>query len=648
MIVYRATKEEFQTVARESDLGEVIQTAFKQATGRSVGASEVQSWSASLHHMSLVLNDLEIPGDAGVGIEFHVPPLRKRIDFLLSGHNQDGKSAVVVIELKQWSEAKRTSKDGVMETRFKAGVGEVPHPSYQAWSYTELMRAFCEPVADGSIALHPCAYLHNHPDSGDVLDPFYAEHLQRAPVFTKGGFEKQKLRAFLRQHVVKGDVGAALYEIERGKIRPSKALADAVVSMLQGNPEFVLLDNQKVVYETARAMWASPELDEKKMVLIIEGGPGTGKSVVAVNLLVDAIERRHNAGYVTKNAAPREVFQHRLASSALENKSTLSGLFHGSGEFIDAKPGSWDVLVVDEAHRLREKSGLYGNLGNHQIGEIINAGRRVVFLIDERQRVTAGDIGSKAEIRRWAKQHGAVVEELKLVEQFRCAGSTEYVGWIERALDMAKDAPAFARVAEEHAGYAVKSGAPSEGAYDLRVFDSPRGMLDEIRALDGVGSARMVAGYCWAWKSQKSPGEYDVEIPEHEFRMRWNLKDDGGLWIVAEDSVEQVGCIHTCQGLEVDYIGVIIGPDMVVRDGKVVTDFTKRARHDSSIKGLKGRIKKGDTRALVQADEIVRNTYFTLMTRGMKGCFLYSTDAETQEYLRKTVSDFQAEVGIKD
>ena len=81
----------------------------------------------------------------------------------------------------------------------------------------------------------------------------------------------------------------------------------------------------------------------------------------------------------------------------------------------------------------------------------------------------------------------------------------------------------------------------------------------------------MVAGYCWDWKSKTDLSTADVVIPDHGFAMQWNLARDEGLWITAKDSVEQIGCIHTCQGLELDYVGVIVGPDLVVRNGVVVT-----------------------------------------------------------------------------
>lgn len=141
----------------------------------------------------------------------------------------------------------------------------------------------------------------------------------------------------------------------------------------------------------------------------------------------------------------------------------------------------------------------------------------------------------------------------------------------------------------------------------------------------------------------------DVVIPEHQFGMQWNLTDDGGLWIISPESVAQIGCIHTCQGLEVDWIGVIVGPDLIVRDGRVITRPEKRSTQDHSIRGYRRMLATSPDAAREKADRIVRNTYRTLMTRGMKGCFVYCTDAETREHFRRSVINSESgQVGTPD
>ena len=126
--------------------------------------------------------------------------------------------------------------------------------------------------------------------------------------------------------------------------------------------------------------------------------------------------------------------------------------------------------------------------------------------------------------------------------------------------------------------------------------------------------------------------DFDIEIGN--YRRRWNLTEDGSLWIIAAESIDQVGCIHTCQGLEVEYVGVIIGPDLVAHNDKLLPVPEARDRHDKSIKGYKRDLKVDPIAARDKADQIIRNTYRTLMTRGMKGCYLYATDPAVRKYFR--------------
>ena len=620
MIVYQKNKSEFLDDVFKRDIEAVILNEYIARTGGRVGLAEVRAWKESLLSIAKVLNDDDIPGDSGVAIEYHIPSTNKRIDFLLSGKNAKQTDNLLIIELKQWSSVKKTEKDGVVVARFAGGESEVSHPSYQAWSYASLLNSFNEAVYGGGIELRPCAYLHNYQADDVISDSFYSEHLRRAPVFLKGESERAKLQDFIKRHVKHGDKSAVIFRIEGGRIRPSKALADSLSGMLKGNQEFVLIDDQKIVFENAVSLVRKAS-SKSKQVLIVEGGPGTGKSVVAVNLLVSLTGTRLVTKYVTKNAAPRAVFHSKLTGTL--RKTEIANLFVGSGAFTNAKRDEFDALVVDEAHRLNEKSGIYANLGENQIKELINAAKCSIFFIDEDQRVTFKDIGQKGEIEQWAKKLGAKVTQLELASQFRCNGSNGYLAWLDDSLQIRSTANEVLDVSE----------------FDFRVFDSPEALRKLIVEKNKEhNKARMVAGYCWDWISKRKPGALDVSIPEHGFAMQWNLTKDGGLWILADDSVNQIGCIHTCQGLEVDYIGVIVGPDLVIRNGKVVTLPEKRSKHDKSLSGLKQLLKSKRTEiidgARQRADAVIKNTYRTLMTRGMKGCYAYFADSETAAYFK--------------
>lgn len=622
MIVYQQSKSGFLQDAFTRDIEEVILEAFRARTGRSVARGEVRSWKESLVAVARAINDDGIPADCGVAIEYGIPQTAKRIDFLLSGTGAESNDELVIIELKQWERAELTRMDAVVRTRFERGMAEVSHPSYQAWSYASLLQDFNAAVEEDGVRLRPCAYLHNYGDDGVVTNEFYRPWLDRAPVYLHGDAERVKLQEFIRRHLRGGDRKQLLHRIENGRIRPSKGLVDSLEGMLKGKDEFVLIDDQKVVFEkiVALARGATPSAKE---VVIVEGGPGTGKSVVAINALAALTSSKLLAKYVTKNAAPRAVFKAKLSGSF--KGSRIDALFGGSGGFVNTAANVFDTLVVDEAHRVNEKSGLYGNQGNHQVEEIIGSAKCAVFFIDEDQRVTWKDVGTKDDIAQRARRAGARVTHLQLASQFRCSGSDGYLAWLDDVLGIRPTAN-------------VELGT-GPGAFDFRVFDSPEAMRQEIVALNAAANrARMVAGYCWDWRSRKDSTAMDVVIPEHRFGMQWNLQDEASVWIIAPNSVAQIGCIHTCQGLEVDWIGVIVGPDLVVRDGEVLTRPEMRSKHDHSLKGYKALLETDPTEARERAGQIIRNTYRTLMTRGMKGCFVYCVDDETREYFRARIA----------
>jgi DUF2075 family protein len=536
------------------------------------------------------------------------------IDVLISGQDERKRDSLAIVELKQWSEAGVTGQDAVVTTVLQGASRSVTHPSYQAWSYAALLRDFNAAIQDLEIQLHPCAYLHNCGDRSAIGDPRYAQHLERAPVFFRG--EALRLREFLKGRIHYGDRNSTLERVEQSQIRPSRMLAESLKAMLTGNPEFTLVDEQKLVFEQAMAM-AQEATPRNKQVLIVQGGPGTGKSVVAINVLARLIGKRIAAQYVSKNSAPREVYASKLTGNY--KKSAINNLFRGSGQFTSTEPDSVPALIVDEAHRLNEKSGLYGNQGEHQIKEIIGTALCSIFFIDEDQRVTMSDIGTIEEIRRHAEKAKASVIEMDLPSQFRCGGSDGYLAWLDDVLGIRPTANAYG----------------TEHTYDFAVLDSASKLRDRIFEKNRTNNkSRLVAGYCWQWKSKKDRSAFDIEFPGTDFRMRWNLTDDGALWIVKPDSVNEVGCIHTCQGLELDYIGVIIGPDLVYRDGEVRIVPQARDRRDKTMKGWKKLSREKPVEAEKKLNAVIRNTYRTLMTRGMKGCYVYCVDEPLGQYLK--------------
>lgn len=620
MIVYEATKDEFIDSVFSGSITDEIYDVYKEKIGKSA-KSQIRSWENSMQYMYRVLEDSEIPGDSGVAIEFTIPTTSKRIDFILTGLDQFQDDSVVIIELKQWDSAQKVEgKDGVVKTVLGGGVRETTHPSYQVWSYASLIKNFNQTVDEDEIGLYPCAYLHNYDfrDDDELMDEIYEPYYSEAPLYGKR--DALKLRNFIKRHIRYGDDSDILYRIDNGKIRPSKKLQDTLSSMLDGNNEFIMIDEQKIAYELAIKMARESYLDDKKRVLIVEGGPGTGKSVVAINLLVDIMADDMISLYVTKNSAPRNVFYEKLRGGKY-SLSYLKNLFKGSGSFTSSASNEFDAIIVDEAHRLNEKSGLFGNLGENQVKEIINAAKFSVFFIDKHQKISLKDYGSIEAIYEFCEYFDAEVEHIKLESQFRCNGSDGYLSWLNDVLEI-----------EETANF---DGFDFD--YDFRVIDSPSELKKLIFEKNTHNNARLLAGYCWDWIKEGKNNSDVHDIVIGDFSMSWNL-GNSDTWAIDENSINEIGCIHTSQGLEFDYVGVIIGEDMMYDGEHILTDFNERAGTDKSLFGIKKMYNENPQEALEVADEIIKNTYRTLMTRGMKGCYVYCEDMMLQAYLKERLN----------
>lgn len=622
MLVYEGVKSGFINDVNLNLIVNKIYEKYQKYFGRT-SDSQLNSWKNSMQYMRGVLDDKEIPDNAGVAIEFNIPTTSKRIDFILSGRDKNKKNSVIIIELKQWEKCEAVEgKDGIVSTFTGHAIREVTHPSYQAMSYANLIRDFNETVQLEDIGLYPCVFLHNYVLSKDdpICSSQYQEYINEAPMFGANDFIK--LRNFIKKYILEGNDRETLYKIENGKIRPSKRLQDSLTKMLQGNKEFNMIDEQKVIYEDAIRRAIDTLSANEKNVLVVQGGPGTGKSVLAINLLVELTSRNMTCFYVTKNAAPRAVFRDKLKGSF--KMSYINNLFQGSGNFTEAESNEVDCLIVDEAHRLNAKSGMFQNLGENQIKEIINASNFSIFFIDEDQKVTLKDIGSVDEIKKYAKEFNAGIKVVELESQFRCNGSDGYLAWLDNVLEIRKTA----------------NFDGMDFDYDFRVIDNPNELRRLIEEKNKINNkSRLVAGYCWNWISngKNDSNVHDIVFPEYNFEMSWNL-GNSQTWAIDSTSVNEVGCIHTCQGLEFDYVGVIIGDDIRYEDGHIVTDYTKRAKTDQSLKGIHKIAKeRGQEIANQIADKIIKNTYRTLMTRGMKGCYVYCMDKQLQFYFKSKI-----------
>lgn len=619
MLVYTASKQQFNIDVIDNRISDKILEKLREKNIGGGSASEFRSWQNSLGFMRNVLDDPQIPNDADIAIEYQIPRTSKRVDFIISGADSNNSNNVVIVELKQWDKAEKVDDD--MRCSVKAFTGGanriVPHPSYQAYSYASFIRNSSEQIEEENISVQPCAYLHNYENQfvSELDDGIYKIWYEEAPFFTKS--QAPELREFIKKFISqKSSSGDLLYKIDNGRIRPSKSLQDCLALLMDGNEEFLLLDDQVVAYDMCKVIMNQCLKDMKKRTVIIQGGPGTGKSVLAVNLLNEFVNKGYNASYCTKNSAPREAYLSLLAKSDLKKRVNIKQLFRSPFGLCKAPKNFYDCLIVDEAHRLVKK--MYGDFsGENQVKECINASLFTIFLIDEDQRITTKDIGSISEIKHWANELNSYVverEETRLVSQFRCNGSDHYIQLINNILQNSETVDVDL----------------SEINFDIQVFDNPNEWRDALREKNSINNkARMIAGYCYDWDVKHKRGDYDIYL-EDGFKAKWNLEGDK-IFAINPKSFEEVGCIHTTQGLEFDYVGVLIGKDLRYDEalGAVVTDKTQISKDDKS-SGI--RSASDDV-----AEKLIKNTYKTLLTRGQKGCYIYCEDVALREYIKSVI-----------
>ncbi len=614
MIIYENTLREFNEDVLLNTISDKLIATLRSKRISGGSESEINSWNNSLHFMKDVLDSPEIPTDCNVAIEYNIPQTSKRVDFMIMGQDSSKTDHVVIVELKQWAKVEKVNDS------FKHSVlsdlrshEPVAHPSYQAYTYKSLLLNYGGAEELKPESLNPCAYLHNMSEEyRDVLeDEMYSDWTVEAPVFLKS--DVLKLRSFISQYIhAKSSDNKLLYKIDYGKIKPAKCLQDSLDSMLCGNKEFEMIDEQAVAYDYIMNAIKKAALDHKKHVIIIQGGPGTGKSVLAVNVLADCISKLgYNASYITKNSAPRNCYQALLAKGDSKKIVDLKLAFRSPHSLPSVPMNGIDVGIFDEAHRMQKKPYMYK--GEDMLHDAIYASRVSVFFVDDDQRITTNDCYSVDIIKQYALDMGAELETKEpfvLESQFRCNGSDGYIAFLDDVLELKK----------------TGNSTFDKEDFDLRIFDKPELMREALRALNqSRNKSRMCAGYCYDWNVKNKRGDWDIVI--EDFHAKWNLENDN-IFAINPESFEQVGCIHTVQGMEFDYIGVIIGKDLIYKDGHVCTDKTAISKDDHT---SKIRQCKDD----VLADRLIKNTYKVLMTRGQKGCFVYCEDEALRNYLRE-------------
>ncbi len=612
MIIYENRLDSFIDDVVFNRITDKLSETIKEKHLLGGSPSEVNSWNNSLHFMKDVLYTPAIPSDCKVAIEYNIPQTSKRVDFMILGQDKKAEDHIVIVELKQWASVEKVddiSKHSVLSDL--RSHEPVAHPSYQAYSYKSLIRNYCAADEIDEDNLNPCAYLHNMPDSYRAVleDELYAPWIEEAPVFLKD--DVANLRSFIEQYITaKSSDDQLLYKIDFGRIKPTKALQDAIDSMLCGNEEFKMIDEQAVAYDFIMKAIKRAQDDNKKHVLIIEGGPGTGKSVLAINVLADCIRKLGlNAAYITKNSAPRNCFKDILAGGDAKKAINLNLAIRSPHTLPGIPVNGIDVGIFDEAHRMQMKPYMYK--GNDMLEDAIRASRVSIFFVDDDQRITVNDCYSSALIQDYARRLGAEIETEKpfvLESQFRCNGSDGYIAFLDNLLEIKPTA---------NVDFDLQG-------FDLKVFNSPQEMKDALFAADnGNNKSRMCAGYCYDWDVKHKRDEWDIKIGD--FKAKWNLENDS-IFAVNPNSFNEIGCIHTVQGMEFDYVGVIIGKDLTYENGHVKANQYAVSKDDrtSGIRSCKDK---------ELAERLIKNTYKVLMTRGQKGCYVFCEDDALREYI---------------
>lgn len=613
MIVYSSNIKKFCDDV--DNISMILNEKLKDKMYRYSGTKETDSWNNSLKYFSNVLLDTKIPQNCTITLEYNLPLTSNRIDLILSGYNNFHKQVLLVFELKQWSSVEDIKdSDYIVKTFLNGSIQSVLHPGYQVWSYTQILNDYNLYVQNSNVIVKSCLLMHNYSfkENDVLLQEKYNSFMRNINYFGKE--DKENLIKFLESNLCFGDDEEIIRNIDASLIKPSLKLQDSINSLIKENTYFNLIDKQVFVYDEIFSKLKTSDNN----VIIVKGGPGTGKSIIAINLLNRLINEGKTCQYVTRNTAPRVIYSYKLKGEM--KKSSIDFLFKSSGSYTDVKEKSIDVLIVDEAHCLTEKSGLFNNYGVNQIEEIIKTSKNAIFFIDELQKVHLNDIGTEENITNIAKELNYNVTELTLDYQFRCNGSKDYLDFVDYILGI------------------NKSFDKKEIDYDFRIIDTPKELFELIKDKNKNGIARLVAGYCWNWnkKELNNTDYHDIKIGD--FEISWNLGQ--GQTFVIDDSINEVGCIHSVQGLEFDYVGVIIGKDLRY-DNEVIADYNYHGSADPSFKGIKKKFKENKEEAQKEVDMLIKNAYRVLLTRGAKGCFVFFEDSAYCEYVKEILKDIR-------
>ena len=618
MRLYAGMSEDFIRDTTRNHIAERLREAFFAYYRYQPSRGEVSSWRNSLRAMRDVL-DIASLHDHGILLEYQLPLSSRRIDCMVCGRDGSNGDNAVIVELKQWERCEPAEADKLVNSWVGGSRRDVLHPSVQVGQYRQYLEdthaAFHEEPS--AVQLSACSYLHNYlADSTDpLLAPKFTDVLRSNPLFDSDGAES--LGAYLTGRLAGGNGRPVLQRVEDSRFRPSRKLMDHVATVIGSHSPWILLDEQLVVYEKIRSTVKSGLFGRRKQVVIVHGGPGTGKSVLAINLVADLLRDGRNAHYATGSKAFTETLWDIIGS---RSRAT----FKYFNSYSRAAFNEVDVLICDESHRIRETSNSRfmakdRRSSKAQVREILDAAKVAIFFIDDRQIVRPNEIGSTRHIRQHAEAANAQISEYELEVQFRCSGSDGFVNWIDNTLGVRKTANVL--------------WDGSDG-FDFRIVASVEELEGAIRQRAAVGfTARVAAGFCWPWSEPRDDGTLVDDIVIGSYRRPWDAKPGNrrlapgippaSLWATDPNGINQIGCVYNIQGFELDYVGVIWGKDLRYNFDRQEWVGDKTQSADSVVK-----------RSKEQFVDLVKNTYRVLLSRGLKGCYVSFMDRDTERFVR--------------
>jgi hypothetical protein len=615
MELWHGTITEFTTEGMAGSLTAKMLAQFYSHHGYQPSESETRSWDNSLRALADVSTEIASK-DVGVVLEYHLPYTGSRIDAIFFGKAANQVNSADIIELKQWS--KVTLEDDFSLNVIVDGV-EHPHPSQQALDYachlTEIQSAF----QDRNIAPYACSFCHNLSDRDvpPLKDPRFAGLLQVSPLFTENN--RENFIHYFHDTIVFGKGIQLMNFFINGRFKPNKKLLEVLDRVLNSSENWHLLDKQRVAYNCIWSKVLKLKRQGKsapRAAILIRGGPGTGKSVIATQILADAIRNNFTAVHSTGGKAFTTNLRARFKGA--------DKLFAWNMSMRTAPVQGLDLLLVDEAHRIRYTSDTRWTPKSErnqrsQIQELLDAAKVSVFFLDENQYVRPDEIGCTDVIRVETKKMGIPLIEYDLDAQFRCGGCVEYVHWIDYLLGFSSDKP-----------------VNWKNNYKVTFTDDPKQLDQFILDSRQMGdSCRIVAGFCWKWSNPASDGTLIPDVRIGDWAKPWNAKalphriytpenHPYTIWATTTIGESQVGCIYSAQGFEFDRVGVIWGPDLVWRDNKWIA--RKQYTFDSPVKS-----KEAD------ADRLIRNAYRVLLTRGVKETRILCFDNETKFHIHEEI-----------